>query len=401
MDAKTIIEMEKQFVAHTYARADFVLARGEGCWLWDTTGKRYLDAGAGIAVNALGYGDPAVIQALQAGAEGLIHLSNLYHHPAQALLAQQLTAASFAGKVFFCNSGAEANEAALKFARKVAQANDRPQQTEFLAFEHAFHGRTMGALSVTYNEKYRLPYAPLIPGVKFAPFNNSDAAMAAIDSQTAAVIVEPIQGEGGVHPASPEFLQALRRRCDATGTLLIFDEVQCGLGRSGKLWAYQHAGVEPDMLTVAKPLAGGLPIGAVIMKEKVASCLQPGDHGSTFGGGPLICSVASVVLQKINQPDFLETVRAKGEYLRSSLIRLQQDVPAIQQVRGQGLLVGLQVTLPAAQLVQTGYRHGLLAIQAGGNVLRLIPPLIISNTEIDQLLEKLRVIFSDKELKEN
>ena len=294
-----IIELEHKYVLQTYKRPDFVLESGEGVWLYDSDGREYLDGGSGIAVNALGYQNQAIIAALRQAADSLIHVSNLYHTAPQALLARDLCENSFADRVFFCNSGAEANEGALKFARKWARTQGHTDKTGIVAFTGSFHGRTMGALACTATEKYRKPFEPLIGDVSFAQFNDLDSARQAITDKTCAVMIEPVQGEGGVTPADPDFLTGLRQICDETGALLIFDEIQCGLGRTGTLWAYEGYHVTPDIMTLAKPLAGGLPIGAILLTQTVADALGPGDHGSTFAGGPLICTVAQTLLPHI------------------------------------------------------------------------------------------------------
>jgi predicted acetylornithine/succinylornithine family transaminase len=340
---------------------------------------------AGIAVNALGHADPEWVATVAEQAGRLAHVSNLYHNEPQIELARLLVENSFADRVFFTNSGSEANETALKVARKYArlraEANGLTAKTGIVAFSHSFHGRTMGALATTHKAAYREPFAPLTPGVTFADYNDVTGAVAAIGPATGAVIVEPVQGEGGVHPATPEFLAALRRRCDETGALLIFDEVQCGLGRTGRLWAYQGYGVTPDIMTIAKPLAGGLPLGAALMTEAVASVLRPGDHGSTFAAGPLACAAALVVVRRISQPAFLAAVRDRADYLQYRLRALESE--SIVAVRGAGLLVGVELTGPVAPVVAAARQRGLLVINAGDTVLRLCPPLIVERGHID------------------
>jgi len=319
MSADDAIANEQQYVLQTYQRPDFVLDRGEGVYLFDTAGRRYLDCVAGIAVNALGYGDRDVARAITEQAAGLIHTSNLYHTRPAGELARMLVENSFADRVFLSNSGAEANEGALKFARKYAREHHGEGKTMIVAFSGSFHGRTMGAVAVTHREKYRAPFMPVMPDVRFAPFNNLSSAEAAITDDVCAVIVEPIQGEGGLSVATPEFLRTLRARCDAVGALLIFDEIQCGMGRTGTLWAYEPYGVRPDIMTVAKPLGGGLPIGATLLTQAVADTLHAGEHGTTFGGGPLVAGVAQVVLRKIADPAFLAHVREVGDYFDEAL----------------------------------------------------------------------------------
>jgi predicted acetylornithine/succinylornithine family transaminase len=392
-DAREVMELEERYVLQTYARPGFVLERGEGCWVYDTEGRAYLDCVAGIAVNALGHADPGLAAVLAQQAGRLWHVSNLYHTAPQARLAQKLCESSFADRVFFCNSGAEANEGAFKFARKWAGDHFGPEKHVIVAFTGAFHGRTFGALAATPREKYQAPYRPLMPGVRIAPFNDLDGAAEAMGDDVCAVVVEPVQGEGGIHPASEEFLSGLRALCDRHHALLIFDEVQCGLGRTGALWAHQSYGVVPDILTAAKPLAGGMPMGAVLMTQAVAEVMHPGDHGSTFAASPLVAAVAEAALDRINQPEFLADVVAKGQYLRERLEELNS--PHMVEIRGRGLMVGVDLDVPAGDLVTAGYAHGLLTVNAGPNTLRLVPPLIISRQEIDQLIERLESILQE------
>lgn len=393
MDKQTIIQAEADYVLHTYNRPEIVFTHGEGMYLFDSDGNKYLDFTSGIAVTALGHSDPDWSAAVAQQATQLTHISNLFHSAPQVQLAQKLVQNSFADKVFFCNSGAEANEAALKFARKVGKTH-HDSKTKIIAFTGGFHGRTMGSLSATYKAQYREPFAPLVPGFTFLPFNDLPAAQAAIDDDTCAVIVEPIQGEGGVNPATAEFLQGLRTACNAHHALLIFDEVQCGLGRTGTLWGHQQFGVMPDIMTLAKPLAGGLPIGATLVTQKVAEVIQPGDHGSTFAGGPLVCAAANVVFDKINQPDFLQTVQENGAYLKHRLQTLELE--EIVAVRGQGLLVGVALNQPAAPIMAAARDQGVLILTAGDNVLRLAPALIVNKGEIDTAVSTIAACLEKK-----
>jgi len=392
MTINDIIDLEPLAVLGTYARAPFVLDHGQGCWVYDTDGNAYLDCVAGIAVNALGHADPALIAALTDQANALWHVSNLYHTAPHARLARKLCETSFADRVFFCNSGAEANEGAFKFARKWATDHYGPQKHAIVAFTGAFHGRTFGALAATPREKYQAPFRPLLPGVRIAPFNDLAGTAAVMDDDVCAVVVEPVQGEGGVHPVDPDFLHGLRDLCDQHNALLIFDEIQCGLGRTGALWAHQGYGVTPDLLTAAKPLAGGLPMGAVLMTARVADVMHPGDHGSTFAGSPLVSAVAEAVLARVTEPAFLADVAAKGAYLRERLEEINS--PHITEVRGRGLMVGVELDLPAADAVNAGYRHGLLLVAAGAHTLRLVPPLVITRAEIDLLIERLSAVLT-------
>jgi acetylornithine/N-succinyldiaminopimelate aminotransferase len=392
--ASDIITLEAHYVLGTYSRAPFVLERGEGSWVFDTDGNAYLDCVAGIAVNALGHADPGMIAALTRQAASLWHVSNLFHTAPHARLAQQLCETSFADRVFFCNSGAEANEGAFKFARKWAGENFGPDKHAIVAFTGAFHGRTFGALAATPREKYQAPFRPLLPGVRIAPFNDLPGTAAVMGDDVCAVIVEPVQGEGGVYPAEPGFLRGLRDLCDRHDALLIVDEVQCGLGRTGTLWAYQGYGIVPDLLTTAKPLAGGLPMGAVLMTRAVADVMHPGDHGSTFAGSPLVAAVAEALLARVSQPDFLANVAALGAYLQERLEEINS--PHILEVRGRGLMLGIDLDIPVADVVNAGYRHGLLLVGAGANTLRLVPPLVISREEIGLLASRLAEVLQEQ-----
>ncbi|MFN2105397.1 MAG: acetylornithine transaminase [Candidatus Promineifilaceae bacterium] len=383
MEAEDIIKLEADFVLQTYVRPDVVFTHGEGAVLYDSTGKPYLDFMSGIAVTALGHSDPDWVSAVCDQAGKLVHVSNLYHTAPHAMLAQRLVENSFADRVYFCNSGTEANEAAFKFARKYARETaGEESKTKIVAFSGSFHGRTMGSLAATYKAHYREPFEPLMPGVVFISYNDSEAAREAIDDQVCAVIVEPVQGEGGVRPATAEFLAALRALCDEHHALLIFDEVQCGLGRTGTLWAYESTGVTPDIMTLAKPLAGGLPIGATLVTQAVADVIKPGDHASTFAAGPLVCRAALTVFDRLSGPGFLANVRAQADYLQHRLSMLESDL--IVEVRAAGLLVGVEMKIPVAPLIAGAREQGLLVINAGDNVLRLAPPLIIDREAIDQ-----------------
>ena len=381
----------KQHIAQTYGRPEFVLSYGQGMTVWDTEGNSYLDFVAGIAVMSLGHSDPEIAAVIQNQAEKLVHVSNLYYTEPQAELAELLCTSSFADRVFFCNSGAEAVEACLKFARK--KSYGQPSKTEIIAFSDAFHGRTMGALSVTPRAKYQDPFRPLIPNVTILPFNDIEAVQNAVSAKTAAVIVEPIQGEGGIHPADFEFLQVIRAACDEHEAVLIFDEVQCGMGRTGTLWAHEPSGVTPDLMALAKPLASGLPIGVALMTEAVHDAVTVGDHGSTFAGGNLVCAVASRVLQRINTPEMLQHVQAMGDYILTELNSINS--PHIKTIRGQGLMLGIELDFPATEVVNAGYKAGFLLVNAGPNVLRLVPPLIVQAAEIDQFITFFKAFLAD------
>ncbi len=393
-----IIQGEANYIANTYNRPPFMLVHGEGVMLYDSEGNAYLDFVAGIAVNALGYRDPEIVEALQRGAQELLHVSNLYHTAPHVELAKQLVEKSFADKIFFCNSGAEANEAAIKFARKHAYANGDTDRTDIVAFTGSFHGRTMGALALTAREKYQKPFRPLMPGVTLATYNDLDSAREAITDKTAAVFCEPVQGEGGINPATAEFLQGLREICDEHGALLVFDQVQCGLGRTGDLFSHQFSGIEPDMATLAKSLGGGLPIGATLMTDKVADSLQPGDHGSTFAGGPLVTKIAHIVVRRVSSPDMLQHVTRMGEYLREQLRRIESS--HVVDIRGRGLMCALELDSPAAPVIKAAYDHGLLIVNAGENVIRFVPPLIVEESHIDAMIARLTSALGDAGLME-
>jgi acetylornithine/N-succinyldiaminopimelate aminotransferase len=389
MSADDAIANEQQYILQTYGRPEFVLDHGEGVYLFDTEGRRYLDCVAGIAVNALGYGDKDVTRAVAEHAGGLIHTSNLYHTRSAGELARMLVEHSFADRVFFSNSGAESIEGAIKFARKYAREHHGEGKTTLVAFSGSFHGRTMGAVALTHREKYREPFMPVMPDVRFAPFNDLQAAEAAITDDVCAVVVEPIQGEGGLSVATPEFLRGLRARCDAVGALLILDEIQCGMGRTGTLWAYEPYGVRPDIMTVAKPLGGGLPIGAILLTQAVADTLHAGEHGTTFGGGPLVTGVARVVFQKIADPAFLAHVREVGDYFDEALQDFAAAHPQVIELRGRGLMRGIQIDGSAAAVREAGHGAGILVATAGDDVLRLLPPLIFERKHVDEAIEKL------------
>lgn len=361
-----------------------VFVGGEGSSLIAEDGARYLDFTAGIAVNALGYADAEFTEAVRGALEtGLVHASNLFRTRPAAELAVWLVEHSFADRAFFCNSGAEANEAAIKFARRWAGAAGGTGKHEIVAFRGGFHGRTMGALAATDRPAYQEPFLPLMPGVRFCEIGDLDALRAAVHAdRTAAVLIEPIQGEGGVLPVPARFLRALRQLCDEAGALLVFDEVQVGLGRTGTLWAHEAAGVRPDLMTLAKPIAGGLPMGAVLLTGRVADALQPGDHATTFGGGPLVAAAALAVCRKIGNPAFLAEVRRKGELLAERLGAMALTGPNVTAVRGAGMFWGVELAGPAAEVVARAQADGLLLCTAGARVVRVIPPLTATDEEL-------------------
>jgi acetylornithine/N-succinyldiaminopimelate aminotransferase len=393
MSVDDVIDLDQRYILQTYTRPNFVLDHGEGVYVFDTAGRRYLDCVAGIAVNALGYGDPQVAAALADQATRLIPTSNLYYTRPAAELARLLVERSFADRVFFSNSGAEAIEGALKFARKYAREHGREGKTAIVAFSGSFHGRTMGAVAVTHREKYREPFAPVMPGVRFAPFNDIKAARAAIDDDVCAVVVEPVQGEGGLSVATPEFLRGVREACDKVGALLILDEIQCGMGRTGTLWAHETYGVRPDIMTVAKPLGGGLPIGAILMTQPVADTIHVGEHGTTFGGGPLVTAVAKVVFERISDPAFLAHVREVSDYLDEALHDFAAGQPRVLELRGRGLMRGIRIGGAAGVVREAGHDAGVLLATAGDDVIRIVPPLILERAHVDELVEKLGTAF--------
>jgi predicted acetylornithine/succinylornithine family transaminase len=369
----------------TYRPAAPVFTRAAGCRVLDDEGRSWLDFASGIGVNALGYGDGGVADALNEQlATGLIHTSNLYRTVPGELLARELVAHSFADRVFFCNSGAEANEAAFKFARRYARSVGGAAKHEVVALRGAFHGRLFGALAATDRPSMREPFEPLMPGVRFIEPGDVAGARSAVSTErTAAIIVEPVQGEGGVKPLDAQYLKALREIATAADAVLIFDEVQCGLGRTGHLFAYEQSGVEPDVLTLAKPLAGGLPMGAALVSARVASAVVPGDHATTFGGGPLVAAVALHVFRRIADPAFLDGVRERSAHMFSRLDELAA-LPAVNGVRGRGLMWGIELNTAAAPVVAAALDAGLLVTAAGERVIRLLPPLVIGADEIDE-----------------
>lgn len=379
-----------QAVMETYKRLGIAPTSGKGSWLFDDEGNRYLDFIAGIATNSLGHAHPALVQAIQEQSEKLIHCSNLYEVPIQGEVAVMLTAATDFDRVFFCNSGTESVEAAMKLARKYAHANHGPHKHEILTFSKSFHGRTYGGLTATAQPALQSGFGPMLPGVVHAPFGDLEAANELVGPQTAAILVEPIQGEGGVHVAPEGFLEGLRELCDRHGALLIFDEVQTGAGRTGHLYAYQNTGVVPDVLTSAKGLGGGFPVGALLAKEEYAA-LGPGNHGSTFGGNPLAMAAVKAVLGVVTDPTFLEEVRFKGAVLKNALEKLAERVPGAE-VRGEGLLVGFDLGDPdlAREVFEHCLKEGVLVNLMGGTTIRLAPPLTVTRTEVRAALDTFR-----------
>jgi predicted acetylornithine/succinylornithine family transaminase len=386
-----LVEAGKRLLLNNYRQAPVVMTRGEGCALWDVSGRRYLDMTAGIAVCVLGHGDAGLADAIAAQARRLLHASNLYFLDNQLRLAEALSRRAFKGRAFFCNSGTEANEAALKIARRYqAVVRGKPERVELIAFENGFHGRTMGALSVTGQKKYRDGFGPMIQDVRFLPFGDAAAMRAAISDKTCAVIVEPIQAEGGILPPPAGWLQELRRLCNDTGTVLIFDEVQTGVGRTGTFYGFEGEGVVPDVVTLAKGLAAGVPIGAMLANEEISKGFEPGTHASTFGGNPLATAAALYVQQAIDQNGLLERCREVGAHLGSALRSLaERRKPRTRGARGRGLLQGLILDGDAGPVVARAREKGVLLSVAGGNVVRFAPPLIVSKAEVDEAVQLL------------
>ncbi len=374
----------------TYSRAPLTFTKGEGCWLIDEDGTRYLDMGAGIAVNALGHAHPALVAALTEQAGALWHTSNLYHIPAQQALADRLVDLTFADTVFFTNSGTEACELAVKMARKHFFDAGAPERVEIIAFDGAFHGRSSAGIAAAGSEKLTHGFGPLLPGFKHLPFGDHAALEAAIDARTAAIIIEPIQGEGGIRPVPDQCLKGLRDLCDEHGILLILDEVQCGVGRTGKLFAHEWAGIAPDIMMVAKGIGGGFPLGAVLATEAAASGMTAGSHGSTYGGNPLGCAVGLAVLETVAEPAFLDAVSRKAGRLRQGAEALVAAHPEVfSAVRGSGLMLGLMCKPPVAEVVAAGYGARVIGVPAAENTMRLLPALTISEAEIDEALARL------------
>lgn len=391
--APTTKELADQYIFHTYNRFPLTLTRGKGCRVWDDTGKEYIDFVGGIAVCALGHSSPVCTRALKEQAETLVHVSNLYYTRPQTELARMLAENSFADKVFFCNSGAEANEAAIKLARKYANEKAGPEKNTIVSMTNSFHGRTMATLSATGQDKIRTGYDPLLRGFKFAPYNDLQALNQALDETVCAVILEPIQGEGGVVCPAREYLEGVRKLCNARDILLIFDEVQVGMGRTGKLFAHEHFNVIPDIMTLAKALANGLPIGAMLAKDKLAHVFGPGSHATTFGGTPLVTAVSKAVLHSILHDGVLVNCCEMGRYFREKLEGLAQKHRLIKEVRGLGLILGMALDRPGGPVVTACMEKGFLINCAHDTVLRFVPPLIIGKEEIDLLVHTLDDIF--------
>ncbi|MBN1560248.1 aspartate aminotransferase family protein [candidate division KSB1 bacterium] len=392
MDAQQLIRLENEVLLGTYARPDFIITCGAGSFLYDSAGKEYLDFVAGISVCAFGHADEQSRKVLAEQASKLWHCSNLYHTEPQVRLAHLLVQNTFADKVFFCNSGTEANEAAIKFARKWA-TNEKEHAVEIISMKQSFHGRTYGALSATGQTNFHQGFQPMLPGFRFADFNDLASVHDLIHDKTCAILIEPVQGEGGIFPATVEFVRGCRQLCDEHHLLLIFDEIQCGFGRTGSFCACEQYDVTPDIMTNAKPIAAGLPLGAVLLTDAVAQYIKPGDHGTTFGGGPLAAAVAYDVLTRIVEPSFLKEVAEKGTYMFEKLTELKKDVPYIIDVRGRGLMLAIELAIEAKLLVNACANEGLLICKTAGQAVRFLPPLNISREQIDMGIAKLKSAF--------
>ena len=385
LSADEVKRLEEKYLFNTYIRYDAVFTHGSGAYLFDVGGRRYLDFLAGIAVNSLGYAHPRILKVLREQSQRLIHCSNLFYHPYQGALAQRLATLSGMSRVFFTNSGTEAIEGALKICRAFARSR-AATRTGILAVRDSFHGRTFGALSITAQEKYQAPFRPLLPEVKILPDISIAALERAFDPGICGMVVEPIQGEGGVNPVSPAFLKAARELCDSHDAILVFDEIQCGLGRTGKYFAFQHFNVVPDLITIAKPLAAGYPLGAILGSARVAEALKPGEHGTTFGGGPLACRLALEVLDVIEEEGLLNRVSHLGERLMAGLKDLAARHACVREVRGLGLMIGVEMGPIAKAVVQRLLENGVLANAAHETVLRILPPFVISEEQVDEFL---------------
>ncbi len=395
MKTKELIELENNVLLHTYARPDFVITHGKGACLYDSDGREYLDFVSGIAVTAFGHADEQSRRVLAEQASRLWHCSNLYHTEPQTKLAQLLVDNTFADKAFFCNSGAEAVEAAIKFARKWAQAEKGEQAFEIISMKQSFHGRTYGALSATGQPNLFEGFQPMLPGFVFADFNDLDAVKRLATEKTCAILVEPVQGEGGVFPAEQSFMTGLRDLCDDMNLLLILDEIQCGFGRTGTFCAYEDYRVTPDIMTVAKPIAAGLPLGAVLLTDAVAQHVQPGDHGTTFGGGPVATAVAHDVLTRILEPQLLQHVRDMGAVFFQQLQELQKKSPVIKEIRGKGLMLAMEIDVDPKSLIAACAEKGLLICKTGGQAVRFLPPLNVTEKQIEKGLQKLQAALDE------
>lgn len=390
MEKEKYIEDANKVLLHTYNRFNLVLEKGDGVYLYDTDGKEYLDFAAGIAVFAFGYNNKEYNDALKNQIDKIIHTSNLYYNVPAIEAATKLTAASKMDRIFFTNSGTEAIEGAIKLARKYAYLKDGNTDHEIIAMEHSFHGRSLGALSVTGNAHYQEPFKPLIGGVKFAKFNDLQSVKDLINEKTCAIIFETVQGEGGIYPATDEFMQGVRKLCDEHDIVMICDEIQCGMGRTGKMFAYEHYNVVPDVITVAKALGCGIPVGAFAAKEKIAAAMVPGDHGTTYGGNPLACAAVSKVFDMFVESNLLDHVNEISKYLEEKLDEIVEEFDNVTARRGKGLMQGLVLTTPVGETVKRSIENGLIVISAGSDVLRMVPPLIITKDNVDKMIDILK-----------
>ena len=395
MNTKQIIEEAESNLIHTYNRYQIVLDKGDGVRLYDTDGKEYLDFGAGIAVFALGYNNKEYNDALKAQIDKLVHTSNYFYNEPAAKAAKALSAASGMDRVFFTNSGTEAVEGAIKLAKKYAYLKDGSTDHQIIAMEHSFHGRSMGALAVTGNKHYQEAFGPMIPGIRFAQFNNLDSVKELVNDKTCAIIFETIQGEGGVYPAKKEFIEGVRKLCDEKGILLILDEIQCGMGRSGSMFAYQQYGVKPDIVTSAKALGCGVPIGAFMATEQVAKALVPGDHGTTYGGNPLACAAAVEVFRLFEKLNVTDNVKNVGKYLETQLKNLVEEYDIVKAQRGMGLIQGIELTVNPKDVIAKCLDNGLILFSAGTNVIRFVPPLVITREDVDQMMARLKKVLDE------
>lgn len=398
MTMKQFIEQSDQLLMHTYNRFQIVLDKGEGVYLYDTEGKKYLDFGAGIAVFALGYGNKEYNDAIKLQVDKLLHTSNYYYNVPAIEAAEKLTKASGMDRVFFTNSGTEAIEGAIKLARKYYYKKHGVAGSQIISMDHSFHGRSMGALSVTGTKKYRDAFEPLIGGVVFAKFNDLDSVKALVSEHTSAIIMEPVQGEGGIYPAKPEFITEVRKLCDEKDILLILDEIQCGMGRTGEMFAYQKYGVKPDIITCAKALGCGIPVGAFASTERVANAFEPGDHGTTYGGNPLVCAAVSKVFDLFDELQILDRVNTIAPYLANGLQKLADKYSIIKEHRGIGLMQGLEFTIEVKDIIKKAMDAGLILFAAGSHTIRFVPPLIIEEQHVDEMIAILDSVLSKQDV---
>lgn len=391
-----IVERERHYLLQTYARYPLAIQSGKGVYVTDVQGRKYLDLLGGIGVNALGHAHKRIVNVIKDQAAKVIHTSNLYYHEYQGLLARKLCEMSDLSRVFFCNSGTEAIEGALKLARAAGHAAGGESKCKLVALEGSFHGRTFGALSLTANPKYRQDFAPLLEGVQFVKLNDLESLRAAVDDSTCALVLEPIQGEGGIHECTPEFLRTARELADRHKVVLILDEIQCGLGRTGSMFAFQQFGIKPDVVTVAKPIAAGLPLGAFLVREELAGAITAGKHGTTFGGGPLVCRVALEFFAVVEEEGLLEQVRRVGGYLREQLLQLQSNFNSVREVRGRGMMQALELDVPTRPFVDAAMAEGVLINSTAETVIRLLPPYLLEEKHVDKGVKVLRKLLKKR-----